>query len=100
MPFGFPEGSPFEEFFERFGEQFGGHDRSPGAPPRATALGSGFIIHATGYVVTNNHVIAGAREVSVRLGDATVFPAQAAIGRATGRERAGQYVSISVGAVD
>src|SRR3546814_16106256 len=76
MPFGFPEGSPFEEFFERFGEQFGGHDRSPGAPQRATALGSGFIIDATGYVVTNNHVIDGASEVSVRLSAETVYPAR------------------------
>src|SRR3546814_11841683 len=74
MPFGFPEGSPFEEFFERFGEQFGGRDQSPSAPQRATALGSGFIIDATGYVVTNNHVIDGASEVSVRLGDETVSP--------------------------
>src|SRR3546814_5551387 len=76
MPFGFPEGSPFEEFFERFGEQFGGRDHSQGAPQRATALGSGFIIDATGYVVTNNHVIDGASEVSVRLGDETVYPAE------------------------
>src|SRR3546814_14573740 len=66
MPFNFPEGSPFEEFFKRFG--------SPQGQPEsrhATALGSGFIIDADGYVVTNNHVIDGASEVTVRLGDET-----------------------------
>src|SRR3546814_8482690 len=71
MPFNFPEGSPFEEFFKRFG--------SPQGQPEsrhATALGSGFIIDADGYVVTNNHVIDGASEVTVRLGDETTYPAE------------------------
>ncbi len=54
----FPPGSPFEEFFKDF---FGEGDR----PSTAQSLGSGFVIDAEGYIVTNNHVIEGADEVTV-----------------------------------
>ena len=61
-----PPGSPFEEFFRDFFER----NQRPDAPPRrAQSLGSGFIIDATGYVVTNNHVIAEADEIKVILHD-------------------------------
>ena len=55
----FPEGSPFKEFFEEF---FNQQRQRNGEEPtrRATSLGSGFIVDAAGYVVTNNHVIAEA----------------------------------------
>lgn len=54
----FPPGSPFEEFFkEYFGEG--------GRPSTVTSLGSGFVIDAEGYIVTNNHVIESADEVTV-----------------------------------
>ena len=64
----FPPGSPFEEFFEQYRGQDG---EGQGAPQRATALGSGFIVDAEGYVVTNNHVIEGAEEIEVILQDDT-----------------------------
>jgi serine protease Do len=41
----------------------------------ANSLGSGFIIHRDGYVVTNNHVIDRAREISVELADGRKLPA-------------------------
>lgn len=50
-----------------------------GAHPQARAVearGSGFIVSADGTVVTNNHVVKGARSLSVTLDDGTVLPAK------------------------
>ncbi|WP_193368629.1 DegQ family serine endoprotease [Pelagibius marinus] len=75
MPFDFP-GSPFEDFFKQFRRQYDEHGRPQAAPRHATALGSGFIIDPAGYVVTNNHVVDHASEVTVRLTDESVYPAK------------------------
>jgi len=56
-----PEGSPFEDFFEQFRDRMGEGDR----PRRSSALGSGFVISEDGFVVTNNHVIESADEISI-----------------------------------
>ena len=71
----FPPGSPFEEFFRDFFER-NGPDRGPQPPRRATSLGSGFIIDSSGIVVTNNHVIQDADEISVILHDDTNLKAE------------------------
>ncbi|SNS29745.1 MULTISPECIES: DegQ family serine endoprotease [unclassified Azospirillum] len=63
----FPPGSPFEEFFKDFYER---QQQNQGKPRRAQSLGSGFIIDASGYIVTNNHVIEGADEITVVFQDA------------------------------
>jgi serine protease Do len=68
----FPPGSPFEEFFRDFLDR-----NRPDAPPRrVTSLGSGFIIDPSGYVVTNNHVIDDAEEITVILQDNTNLKAK------------------------
>lgn len=68
----FPPGSPFEEFFKNFMDKQRGQDDRP---HKATSLGSGFIIDAAGYVVTNNHVIQDADEITVMLHDNSVLKA-------------------------
>jgi serine protease Do len=73
LPFNFPEGSPFEKFFKQFQDR---NNPGQGQPHKAVGLGSGFIIDPSGYVVTNNHVVKGASEVTVRLGDDSVYPAE------------------------
>jgi serine protease Do len=70
----FPPGSPFEEFFRDF---FDRHQQPDQAPRRATSLGSGFIIDSkNGFVVTNNHVIQDADEITVILQDDTNIKAE------------------------
>jgi len=60
-----PEMEPFRDFFERFGQmQQGG--RAP-MEREVTSLGSGFIIDPSGYVITNNHVIEDAEEITITL---------------------------------
>jgi serine protease Do len=70
-----PPGSPFEEFFEEFFKNRRG-EGAPRTPRRVSSLGSGFIIDASGVVVTNNHVIADADEISVILNDGTKLKAE------------------------
>jgi serine protease Do len=77
-----PPGSPFEEFFEEFFKNRHGKNGGAPTPHRVNSLGSGFIIDASGLVVTNNHVIAGADEVNVILNDGTILKAEI-VGRDT-----------------
>lgn len=76
-----PPGSPFEEFFDEFfknrrGQNNGDNQKGERTPRRINSLGSGFIIDASGIVVTNNHVIAEADEVNVILNDGTRLKAE------------------------
>ena len=69
----FDEDDPMYEFFKRFGQR-----GMPGAPKEYEnkGLGSGFIISADGYILTNAHVVADADEVVVRLTDKREFKAK------------------------
>jgi Do/DeqQ family serine protease len=67
--------SPFDDFFG-FGDPFGGGGGRRQAPQQQEASGSGVIISADGYIVTNNHVVAEASEISVILNDKREFKAK------------------------
>ena len=75
----FPPGSPFEEFFKDFFERQRPGNNQP-QRRRQTSLGSGFVIDSSGIIVTNNHVIAEADEITVTLSDDSKHPAEV-IGR-------------------
>ena len=69
----FSGGPRTEEFFKRFFDRGG---MNPSQPERVQGAGSGFIIDRDGYIVTNNHVIADADTVSVRLSDGRQYSAE------------------------
>ena len=81
-----PPGTPFEDLFEEFfkrrggrGGGGGGDDDVPSPRPQArksNSLGSGFIIDASGIVVTNNHVIGDANDIQVILHDGSKLKAE------------------------
>jgi serine protease Do len=74
-------GDLFRKFF---GDDFPGMPENRGKQPekkfKSSALGSGFIIDKSGYIITNNHVIADAEEIIVQLNDKHKFEAKV-IGR-------------------
>src|SRR5215469_33871 len=67
---------PFQDFFDRFFGQNPDDDQNPFGPDgggngggRQRSLGSGVILNANGYIITNNHVVDGADRVRVRIKD-------------------------------
>ena len=62
------EALPQDPFEELFGRRFP-QRRQPQAPRREGALGSGIVVTADGYILTNNHVVEGSRRVEVELTD-------------------------------
>ncbi len=77
-----PPGTPFDDLFEEFNKRMQQHRNAPGAGDdpsrnrRSNSLGSGFIIDASGIVITNNHVIEGANDITVILTDGTKLKAE------------------------
>ncbi len=74
-PQGLSPNDPFYDFFRRFG--IPAPDQGPrGNSPPVRGAGSGFIVSADGYILTNTHVVANAEEVTVRLTDRREFQAK------------------------
>ncbi|WP_262691159.1 DegQ family serine endoprotease [Kordiimonas aestuarii] len=67
-----PEGMPFGDLWDQFRDRMDEDEE----PRQAQSLGSGFIVDATGIVVTNNHVVEEADEITVILADGDEYPAK------------------------
>ncbi len=73
-----PNGTPFEEFFKDFFDKKKGGKRRP---RRISSLGSGFVIDPSGLIVTNNHVIEGADEITINFHDGRKLKVVEVLGR-------------------
>ena len=73
-----PEGSPFQDFFDEFFKNNGQDGGGGGQNSRkAQSLGSGFVVDAAeGIIITNNHVIADADEITVNFTDGSKLTAK------------------------
>src|SRR5665213_1385531 len=65
-----PPDSPLQQLFKDYLNQ------NKNAPRHVTSLGSGFIVDPSGIIVTNNHVIEDADQITVTLNDGTALPAK------------------------
>jgi serine protease Do len=72
-PEGIDPNSPFGDFFEKF---FGGQMPQMPREHRQRGAGSGFIINTDGLIVTNNHVVEGAKELTVTLANKREYRAK------------------------
>lgn len=72
-----PFGEPFEDdFFDFFFRRPYHRRRSPRQKPRRSVKGSGFIISADGYILTNNHLAENTEKITVKLTDGREFEAK------------------------
>lgn len=68
---------PFEDFFgDFFGRGGGGGQQRKIQTPKRTGAGSGVVLTEDGYIVTNNHVVGEADEITVKLNDNREFSAR------------------------
>jgi serine protease Do len=67
------ENSPFKDFFDEFLKRQQGENSQPRP---MTSMGSGFVVDASGLIVTNNHVVEGAESIEVHFHDDTILKAE------------------------
>ena len=72
-----PMSNPDMEFFRRFFGGDGLNQMNPDESPAEHGLGSGVIVSADGYILTNNHVVSKASDIQVSLNDGRQFTAKA-----------------------
>jgi serine protease Do len=74
-----PEDNPLNKFFKEFKKRYGqdqpNDKQNPAKPHPTMAQGSGFFISPDGYLVTNNHVVENAKDISITLENGDKFPA-------------------------
>lgn len=72
-----PDDSPFKDFFDDFLKKRQGEGGGQTPSDRTvTSMGSGFVIDAQGFLVTNNHVVEGAEKITVKFQDGTELKAE------------------------
>lgn len=73
-----PQGTPFDDLFEEFFKHRQGQngDGNSLRQRRSSSLGSGFVIDASGIIITNNHVIADANDITVIFTDGQKLKAE------------------------
>ena len=71
-----PEGMPMDPFFRQFFGDNSGHQFNAPRQDRERSLGSGVIVSPEGYILTNNHVVAGATEIQVTTSDKHEYKAR------------------------
>jgi serine protease Do len=86
-------GATLDQFFRNFFGEKGTSAGADGALPRIVSLGSGFIIDPAGLIVTNNHVIADAEQITVTLSDDQSFAA-----RVVGRDKVSDLALLKIDA--
>ncbi len=70
-----PKGTPFDDMFEQFFRNHGQNGEAP-RPRKTSSLGSGFVIDASGIIITNNHVVGDANDIMVIFTDGRKLKAE------------------------
>lgn len=71
-----PDGSPFQDFFDEFFKQQQQQPNRRSQPRKVQSLGSGFVVDPEGIIITNNHVIADADEITIEFTDGSELIAE------------------------